>query len=631
MDSKNRVGTSLSEINATVETSQKVGRWSKLFAFFGPAYLVSVGYMDPGNWATDIAAGSGFGYKLIWVMLMSNLTAILLQSFCARLGIVRGLDLAQANRGAYTKWANISLYILAEIAIAATDLAEVLGMAIGLQLLFDLPLLVGVTISVFDTFIILMLLNYGIRKLEALILGLVLLIGLCFLAEIILAQPNFIEVSKGFIPSIPNKHALYLAIGIIGATVMPHNLYLHSSLVQSRKINKDYQSIKKAIKYNVIDSAIALNLAFFVNASILILAATTFYNNSYFEIAGIEEAHKMLAPLLGSNLAPILFAIALIASGQSSTITGTLAGQIVMEGYLDIRIQPWLRRFITRILAVIPAYIVILKTGESGTNGLLILSQVILSLQLGFATIPLIHFVSDKEKMGLFVIPLWQKIIAWLAIALIVFLNLKMVNEQLMQFIEGSTNKFWWMILFGLLAAYFLFLLCYILIIPIMGNKSKIVTTAQDITVHNAPKFSIDLSPKRYSRIAITLDFSSVDNRALNEALALGNHEAQYILIHIVESAGAKVLGKETKDKESQDDRARLSNYYNMLAEGGYNCETHIGYGLPKKLIPQIIKSYNADLLVMGSHGHKQLKDIIFGSTINEVRHEVNIPVLVVR
>ncbi|MFZ4542950.1 MAG: Nramp family divalent metal transporter, partial [Saprospiraceae bacterium] len=434
---------SLSEVHESVDTSKKIGFWKKLFSFMGPAYLVSVGYMDPGNWATDLAGGSQFGYKLIWVLLMSNLIALLLQSFCARLGIVRGLDLAQASRAKYPQFINICLYLLAEIAIAACDLAEIVGMAIGLQLLFGLPLLVGISISVLDTFFILFLLNYGIRKMEVFILSLVAVIGFCFLGEMIFARPNLHEIAAGFIPSLPGHNALYIAIGIIGATVMPHNLYLHSALVQTRKFKKNPTEIKKAIKFNIIDSAIALNFAFFVNAAILILAATAFYKNGMFEVAEIQDAHRLLEPILGSKWAPILFAVALIAAGQSSTITGTLAGQIVMEGYLNLRIQPWLRRLITRLIAIIPAFLIIYYSGESATGQLLVGSQVILSLQLGFAVIPLIHFVSDKSKMGEFVIGKKLKILAWTSAIVIVALNIKLVFEVLSSLLQSESSHKW--------------------------------------------------------------------------------------------------------------------------------------------------------------------------------------------
>ncbi len=431
----------MSEVHGSVDTN-KAGKpvWKKALAFFGPAYLVSVGYMDPGNWATDLAGGSQFGYTLIWVLLMSNGMALLLQSLSARLGIVRGRDLAQANRETYPKTLNFFLYILAEIAIAATDLAEVLGMAIGIQLLTGMPLIWAVLITLLDTFLLLVLQRLGMRMMEAFIICLVAIIGISFLVEILLAQPQLGEVVKGFVPRIPNEQALYIAIGIIGATVMPHNLYLHSALVQTRKFSRDEKGIRKALRLNFIDSAVALNLAFFVNAAILVLAATVFYKTGRTEVAEIGQAHQLLDNLLGTNLAPTLFAIALIAAGQSSTITGTLAGQIVMEGYLRLRINPWMRRLLTRLVAIVPAVAVILINGEKNINDLLVLSQVVLSLQLGFAIIPLIHFVSDKNKMGVFVIKRRVQVLAWLITAVLVSLNIRMVWSEAESFFEESNN-----------------------------------------------------------------------------------------------------------------------------------------------------------------------------------------------
>src|SRR5882757_34440 len=428
---------SLSEVYASIDSTNRKG-WRKLLAFLGPAYLVSVGYMDPGNWATDIAGGSKFGYTLIWVLLMSNIMALLLQSLSARLGVVRQLDLAQASRRTYHPAINFVLWILAEIAIAACDLAEVLGMAIGLKLLFGLPLIWGVSITVLDTLLLLVLQSYGMRKIELFIISLVAIIGGSFLLEVIFAKPAWGDLATGFIPSIPNDEALYIAIGIIGATVMPHNLYLHSSLVQTRRIDRSERGIWSAIKYNFIDSFVALNAAFFVNAAILVLAASTFFKAGMYEVADIEDAYKFLSPLLGNDWASMLFGIALVAAGQSSTITGTLAGQIVMEGYLNLRIAAWLRRLITRLIAIIPAYLVIILYGESETGALLVLSQVVLSLQLGFAIIPLIHFTSDKDKMGAFAITMWVKIAAWTIAGIIIGLNVKLVTSEITGWIGAA-------------------------------------------------------------------------------------------------------------------------------------------------------------------------------------------------
>src|SRR5688572_11386039 len=473
MITENHDDRSLSEVHETVDTTAPHRSvWRRILSFFGPAYLVSVGYMDPGNWATDLAGGSKFGYTLIWVLLMSNIMALLLQSLSARLGIVRKRDLAQANRETYPKPINFMLYILAEIAIAATDLVEVLGMAIGIYLFTGLPLIWGVGITVLDIFLLLFLQRLGIRKMEAFIIGLVAVVGISFLVEIILAKPSAAEIATGFIPSFPTDEALYIAIGIIGATVMPHNLYLHSALVQTRKIQRSPGGIKQALKWNFIDSAIALNIAFFVNAAILILAATVFFKTGRTDVAQIKDAHELLAPLLGSTIAPTLFAIALIAAGQSSTITGTLAGQIVMEGYLRLRINPLIRRLLTRLLAIIPAIIVIYIFGYDEVDSLLVFSQVVLSMQLGFAVIPLIHFVSDKKTMGVFVIKPLVQVISWLMAATLVYLNLRMLWNEVFTFFTTSDSLLWKGIIVagGLLL---LFLLLYIILFPVLSKKPK--------------------------------------------------------------------------------------------------------------------------------------------------------------
>jgi manganese transport protein len=464
--------TSLSEVHSTVDIGRRRGNLKKILAFFGPAYLVSVGYMDPGNWATDLAGGSKFGYTLIWVLLMSNLMALLLQSLSARLGIVRQRDLAQANRDTYPRFVNFTLYILAEIAIAATDLAEVLGMAIGLNLLTGLPLVWGVTFTVLDTFLLLFLQKLGIRTMEAFIIALVAIVGLSFLVEIILAEPQLSEVAQGLIPSLPGNEALYIAIGIIGATVMPHNLYLHSALVQTRKISGNRQAIRQALKWNFIDSAIALNIAFLVNSAILVLAATVFFKTGRTDVAEIKDAHQLLAPLLGTQVAPVLFAIALIASGQSSTVTGTLAGQIVMEGYLKLRLSPILRRLLTRLFAIIPAVIVIWIYGDEQVNSLLIFSQVVLSMQLGFAVIPLIHFCSDKKTMGEYSIKPWVQVAAWIIATILVYLNVRLLINEAIGFFETSQNIFWKVVMVaaGLLIAG---LLVYIIVYPWLQRRVR--------------------------------------------------------------------------------------------------------------------------------------------------------------
>jgi len=619
---------SLEEVNQSVQTQNKTSIFRKILAFFGPAYLVSVGYMDPGNWATDIAGGSQFGYSLLWVLLMSNMMALLLQSLSARLGIVTQRDLAQASRETYSKPINYILYFLAEIAIAACDLAEVLGMAIGINLLFDIPLIEGVLITVLDTFLLLFLINKGIRKMEAFIIVLVAIIGFSFVFEMIFAQPELDKVVYGLIPSIPTETALYIAIGIIGATVMPHNLYLHSSLVQTRKFDRTPDGIKQALKYNFIDSTIALNLAFFVNAAILILAAATFYKNGYFEVAEIQDAHQFLQPLLGTKWAPILFAVALIAAGQSSTITGTLAGQIVMEGYLNFRMQPWVRRIITRLIAIVPAVVVILIYGESVTGKLLILSQVILSLQLGFAIIPLIHFVSDKTKMKGFHISKITQVAAWIIATIIVSLNAKLVFNEIVGWLETSENPIVLWLTVVPLAFGFLILLLYIVFKPFITKAKQ---EFQNHSPHNLNLQFSKIGTYNTKKIAIAVDFSSADTIAINSAFELGGIEAKYTLIHVVETVGAMVYGKNIEDHETLIDAKLLAEYKAMLSHKGFTVKIKLGYGKPNKVIPEIINKGNFDVLVMGTHGHTGFKDLIFGTTVDKLRHKISIPLFIVK
>lgn len=619
---------SLEEVNESVTTQNKKSVFRKILAFFGPAYLISVGYMDPGNWATDIAGGSQFGYALLWVLLMSNIMALLLQSLSARLGIVTQRDLAQASRETYSPFINYILYFLAEIAIAACDLAEVLGMAIGINLLFDIPLIEGVMITVLDTFLLLFLINKGIRKMEAFIITLVVIIGVSFIFEMIFAQPVMGDVVLGLIPSIPNETALYIAIGIIGATVMPHNLYLHSSLVQTRKFDRSKAGIKQALKYNFIDSTIALNLAFFVNAAILILAAATFYKVGMYEVAEIQDAHRFLQPLLGTKWAPILFAVALIAAGQSSTITGTLAGQIIMEGYLNLRIQPWVRRIITRLIAIVPAVIVITIFGEGVTGKLLILSQVILSLQLGFAIIPLIHFVSDKTKMKGFHISKLTQIASWIVASIIVILNAKLVFDEIQDWLETSENPTLLWLTVVPLAFSFLILLLYIVFKPFV---TKIKSNIQNHSPHHLKLQFSKTSIYSKKNIAVTVDFTSADEVALNSAFELGGKEANYTLIHIVETVGALIFGDDTDDHETSIDEKLMIQYEEMLVEKGFKVSTQLGFGKPDKVIPLIVNKGNFDILVMGTHGHTGLKDLIFGTTVDKLRHKISIPLLIVK
>jgi manganese transport protein len=427
MEQSGRLGAdspSLPEVHGSVQV-RKGGGLRRFLGFAGPAYLVSVGYMDPGNWATDIAGGAQFGYALLWVIGMSNLMAMLLQTLCARLGLVTGRDLAQACRAYYKKPAAIALWGLCEIAIIACDLAEVIGSAVALKLLFGIPLVWGVLITGFDVLLLLMAMNFGFRKIEAIIITLVATVAVCFGVQVFLAHPDWGGVARGMvIPTIPNQEAFFIALGILGATVMPHNLYLHTALVQTRDVDASSEGKRQAIKLNTIDTVIALGAAFFVNAAILVVAAAVFNRAGLHDVSELEEAHRLLAPLLGAPIAATAFAVALLASGQSSTITGTLAGQIVMEGFLNIRIKPWLRRLITRSLAIIPAILLISATGGKNTVGLLVFSQVILSMQLSFAIFPLLMFTSDRKRMGEFVNPLWLKIVGFSVCTLIAGLNL---------------------------------------------------------------------------------------------------------------------------------------------------------------------------------------------------------------
>ncbi len=615
---------SLHEVHATVKTNKR--SWRQVLAFLGPAYLVSVGYMDPGNWATDIAGGSAFGYKLIWVLLMSNMIAVLLQTLSARLGIVKGMDLAQASKNAYPMWANIPLYILAEISIAACDLAEIVGMAIGLNLLFGLPLIWGICITAVDTLLLLLLLKRGIRVLEAFIISLVAVIGVSFLVEMFIVAPNYLDVAKGFVPSSLGGNALYIAIGIIGATVMPHNLYLHSSLVQTRKFERTNAGIKRAIRFNFFDTVIALNLAFLVNAAILILAAAAFFTNGFYEVAEIQDASVMLKQLFGKT-APIFFGIALIAAGQSSTITGTLAGQIIMEGHLNLRIQPWLRRLITRLLAIVPAILTILYFGEEALGKLLVLSQVVLSLQLGFAVIPLIHFTSSKTIMQDFAIKTWVKVLAWLSAAIIVYLNIQLVVSEISTWAaEAGENSGW---IYGIVVPVAMAcgaLLLYVFVHPFFTKQAG---TTKLLPHTNKTPLTLG-KPIQYKTIGMAIDFSGNDEVMVQNALLLGGAEASYFFMHIVESAAARYHGREASDYETQHDLDQLDQYREVLASQGYRVQMAIGHGDPASEMAKIVTEKNIQLLLLRSHGHKGFKDLALGSTVEALRHKLKIPIMVV-
>ena len=423
---------SLPEVHGSIPVPTGAGFWRKLFAFAGPGYLVAVGYMDPGNWATDLAGGARYGYTLLSVIMISNLMAILLQALSARLGIASGRDLAQACRDSYSRPTVIALWIVCEIAIAACDLAEVIGAAIALNLLFHIPLIWGVSLTALDVLVVLYLQHRGFRYVEALVVGLILAIAGSFAIELWLARPDLGAVAAGFVPQpgiLANRDMLYIAIGILGATVMPHNLYLHSSIVQTRKYTDTFESRREAIRFATIDSTVALMSALFINGAILVMAAASFHGTGHQDVADISDAYQLLTPLLGTTLGSILFAVALLCSGQNATLTGTLAGQIVMEGFISLRLRPWLRRLVTRLIAIIPAIIVVYFYGESGTGALLILSQVVLSLQLPFAVFPLVRFTSDRAKMGAFASPTWLNALAWLVAIVIALLNVWLLYQ----------------------------------------------------------------------------------------------------------------------------------------------------------------------------------------------------------
>ena len=620
---------SLSEVHSTVAIPETRGFLRRMFAFAGPAYLVAVGYMDPGNWATDIAAGSRYGYALVWVLVMSNAMAVLLQSLSARLGLVSGRDLAQACRDRYPGPVNFVLWILCEVAIAATDLAEVVGAAIGLELLFGVPLFYGILITALDTFLILFLHQAGIRKMEAFILVLVGTIGACFLFEILVSRPDLPGIARGVIPSLPDSDALYFAIGILGATVMPHNLYLHSSLVQSRRVEKTARGIHQSLKFNLIDSVAALNMALFINAAILIMAAAVFHRAGLFDVAEIQDAHKLLAPIVGSALAPMLFAVALISAGQSSTITGTLAGQIVMEGFVNIRLRPWLRRIVTRAVAIVPAILTIVLFGERATGELLVLSQVVLSLQLSFAVIPLIHMVSDRKLMGAFAIRPWLKLLAWATAGVIVVLNAKLVVDEMGGWVglEGTPGLLARTVAVPLVAAVGVLLLFILLDPVLLGRRKK----REPVSVH--PKAEAEnVEPARpFGKIAAALDFGDTDFEVLSRAASLASSSrCTLLLIHVVESAGALALGQEIGDTESRKDLERLRRYAVDLGKYDVDVEVELGFGSPVRVLAEMVKKHGVELLVVGSHGHRGLSDLLYGSTVDELRHRLDIAVLVV-
>ena len=584
--------------------------------------------MDPGNWATDLEGGASFGYQLLWVLVLSNAMAILLQTLSARLGIVTGLDLAQACRDSYPPFVAKALWVLCEVAIAACDLAEVLGAAIGLNLLFGLPLIVGVVLTALDTLFILWFMRFGIRTIEALVLVLVTIIGGCFLVEIWLAKPSITAMAAGLIPRLNDK-SLYVAIGILGATVMPHNLYLHSALVQTRRIGRSAEEKSIACRFNFIDSVIALNAALLVNASILIVAASVFFARGI-EVKEIQQAHLLLAPLLGTTAASILFGVALLCSGQSSTLTGTLAGQIVMEGFLNFRMRPWLRRLITRALAVIPAAITILVAGEQATYKLLIFSQVVLSLQLPFAVIPLIQFTSDRQKMGQFANALWVKVLAWTAAVIIVGLNLRLAWTTIEEWLEtaGALRPVILLVVIPL-AIGLLALLLWTTLRPLFGAANIERRGGLPVPAHltASPATSI------YRRILVPLDHSARDASAIGHATAMATqHGAQVILLHVEEGVTSQVYGSEALTAEVQAGGAYFDGIAEDLRKQGLEVQLVVRHGVDaRQEITKAVRELQPDLVIMGAHGHRGLSDLMHGDTINAVRHDVDVPLLIVK
>jgi manganese transport protein len=603
--------------------------------------------MDPGNWATDLEGGARFGYALIWVLLMSNMMAVLLQTLCARLGVVTGHDLAQACRAEYSRGVSGVLWLLAEVAIAATDLAEVLGTIIALKLLFHVPMLWGCLITAFDTFLLLALQRLGIRKLEAVILTLVATIGGCFLIQILMARPDFGQILTGFWPSLPadaegsSEGALLVAIGILGATVMPHNLYLHSALVQSRKIAADRQSKVQACRFNLVDSAIALNAAFFVNAAILVLAGTTFYQHTT-PVDSIEKAYELLPSFLGP-VAPILFGVALLCAGQSSTLTGTLAGQIVMEGFLHLRIAPWLRRLVTRLIALVPAVIVLLTVGDSGTQHLLVLSQVVLSLQLSFAVIPLIHFTSNRANMGEFVNPIWVRVLAWVTAAIIVGLNAKLVLDsvadlvpELLRIAEvwGETSSLWpWLARGGALAVLLLILATGLLLLWVTIKPFFWPIQSWPGVEPVALDWSDATRPHRLVSIALALEHSPADSEIVSRALALAQPGlTKLVVMHVSDTPLTGIYGADTGDRHTEADARYLEEVVQALTQRGFEASAVLLHDMNRAgALVAYLRIHPVDLMVVGSHGHGMLSDLLFGQTVDRVRHRLDIPMLIAR
>ncbi len=597
-----------------------------MMAFAGPAYLISVGYMDPGNWAADLDGGARFGYRLLWVLVMSNAMAILLQTLSARLGIVTGRDLAQACRETYPRAVNFALWFLCEIAIVACDLAEVLGAAIALNLLFHMNLLLAVALTAFDTLLVLWFQKLGIRYLEAFILALVVIIAGCFTIEIVMAKPDYMGVAMGLIPTIDHR-TLYTAIAMLGATVMPHNLYLHSALVQTRRIGRSSEEKRAACRFNLIDCVVALNGAMFVNAAILVLAGTVFFR-AHQNVSEIQQAYQLLAPMMGTILAAKLFGAALLASGQSSTLTGTMAGQIVMEGFLNIRVRPWLRRLVTRALAVVPAFVVIWLAGSQGTFKLLLLSQVILNLQLPFAIIPLLQFTNDPRRMGEFASGTAVRIAGWATAVVVLSLNIWLAAQSIAEW-AGSAGSFAplvWTLSISIGAA-LLALITWITLQPYRHAQAPVATLGVEEQTTEL------VSVRRYRTILVPLDHSRLDQLTLSHAAGFALRDgARLYLLHVEEGVTSQMYGSESSTAEVEAGRAYLDQLVGSLGQMKIQVDTAIRHGSrPRDEIVSYAREIGADLLVMGAHGHRRIKDLIFGTTIDPVRHALNVPILVVR
>jgi manganese transport protein len=655
---------SLEDIHATVPIPRSW--WRRFLAFSGPAVMVSVGYMDPGNWGTDLAAGSQFKFRLLWVLLMSNLMALLLQTLATRLGVVAGRDLAQACRETYPRRTVIGLWGLTEVAIAATDLAEVIGTIIALKLLFGLPYLWGLVIAAGDTFLLLALQRRGIRLLELLTLALVAVIAGSFVFEMVLARPDWALAVRGFVPGLDpgnRRESLYVAIGMLGATVMPHNLYLHSALVQTRAFPQDDHGKRLACKYNFLDSLLSLNGAFFINAAILILAATTFTH----KVDTLTEAHRLLHLVWGTSLASVLFAVALLASGQSSTLTGTLAGQVVMEGFVRLRMRPWVRRMLTRSAAIVPALLVLALAGSYSAEDrreiheaavaplsartpleaatltaaaqekwkidpvdrrllqLLVLSQVTLSFQLPFAIIPLVQLTGDRRRMGRFASGPAVRALAWSCAVIVVGLNVVLVGLQMQEWArdigESGLSPWWVYGTVGPLACLLGVFLGWVTLYPALKRREE---------REEAPLLPA-LPDVGFRHIGVAVEFTPADAAPLAQAAALARRNgAPLLLIHVVEGTGADFYGAETADRESRQDLEALRGLVAHLRQAGLSAEGVLGYGTPSDELVRLVKERGLDLLVLGAHGHRFVGDLVLGQTVAPVLHRLAIPVLVV-